>query len=105
MTTCASQFSLWLICTNTRCSEKAAMEDYIYRGHGFLFIYSADHRKSLELAKENYRRVIKIKRHERDNAMNPIPGMLVAVRVEEEDRAMWMEVPWEGENVQCARTV
>jgi hypothetical protein len=81
------------------------MEDYIYRGHGFLFIYSADHRKSLELAKENYRRVIKIKRHERDNAMNPIPGMLVAVRVEEEDRAMWMEVPWEGENVQCARTV
>ncbi|OAX36801.1 hypothetical protein K503DRAFT_772168 [Rhizopogon vinicolor AM-OR11-026] len=78
--------------------EKAAMDDYIYRGDGFLFIYSADHRKSLELAKENYSRVVKIKRHERDNATNPIPGMLVAVRVEEEDRAMWMEVPWEDGN-------
>lgn len=66
------------------------MDAYIDMGDGFLFIYSADHRKSLDLAKENYRRVVtsKIKRHERENATSPIPGMLVAaVRVEEEDRA------------------
>ena len=98
MTTCASRVSLHLTRTDMTYSEEDIMDAYIHRGDGFIFIYSADHRKSLELAKENYRRVLKIKKHERDNATNPIPGMLVAVRVEE-DRAMWMEVPWEGEVV------
>ncbi|KAG1739480.1 uncharacterized protein EDB91DRAFT_387687 [Suillus paluster] len=78
--------------------EKDVMNAYIQQGDGFLFIYSADHRKSLELARENYGRVVRMKQHERDNATNPIPGMLVAVRVEDEDRSMWMEVTWEEGN-------
>ncbi|KAG2123062.1 hypothetical protein DEU56DRAFT_64658 [Suillus clintonianus] len=78
--------------------EKHLMDGHIEQGDGFLFIYSADHRKSLELAKANYGRVVRMKQHERDNATNPVPGMLVAVRVEDEDRSTWMEVTWEEGN-------
>ncbi|KAG2121534.1 P-loop containing nucleoside triphosphate hydrolase protein [Suillus cothurnatus] len=68
-------------------SEKNLMNAYIEQGDGFLFIYSAENRKSLELAKENYGWVVRRKQHERDNATNPIPGILVAVRVEDEYKA------------------
>ncbi|KAG1814156.1 hypothetical protein EV424DRAFT_1415078 [Suillus variegatus] len=78
--------------------EKGLMNSYIEQGDGFLFIYSAENRKSLELAKENYSWVVRRKQHERDNGTNPIPGMLVAVRVEDEHKAMWMEVTWEEGN-------
>ncbi|KAG1744333.1 hypothetical protein EDD22DRAFT_1005720 [Suillus occidentalis] len=36
------------------CTEKDLMNAYIKQGDGFLFIHSAENRKSLELAKENY---------------------------------------------------
>ncbi|KAG1837161.1 hypothetical protein DFJ58DRAFT_816597 [Suillus subalutaceus] len=78
--------------------EKDLMNAYIEQGDGFLFIYSAENRKSLELAKENYGWVVRRKQHERDNVTNPIPGMLVAVRVEDEYKATWMEVTWEEGN-------
>jgi GTPase SAR1 family protein len=78
--------------------EKNLMNAYIEQGDGFLFIYSAENRKSLELAKENYGWVVRRKQHERDNATNPIPGILVAVRVEDEYKATWMEVTWEEGN-------
>lgn len=78
--------------------EKDLMNAYIEQGDGFLFIYSAENRKSLELAKENYGWVVRRKQHERDNATNPIPGMLVAVRVEDEHKATWMEVTWDEGN-------
>jgi hypothetical protein len=85
-------------------SEKDLMNAYIEQGDGFLFIYSAENRKSLELAKENYGWVVRRKQHERDNATNPIPGMLVAVRVEDEHKATWMEVTWDGE-LECAKVL
>ncbi|KAG1739523.1 hypothetical protein EDB19DRAFT_835195 [Suillus lakei] len=78
--------------------EKNLMNAYIGQGDGFLFIYSAENRKSLELVKENYGWVVRSKQHERDNATNPVPGMLVAVRVEDENKASWMEVTWEEGN-------
>jgi hypothetical protein len=51
-------------------SEKDLMNAYIEQGDGFLFIYSAEHRRSLELAKENYGWVVRRKQHERDNAVD-----------------------------------